>query len=82
MSDRPSFLMLALRPEVVKRAMVIALIVGGILIAINHGTCIVMGEFSPTCLVQSLLTFMVPYAVSTVSSVLAVQGHIPNENDH
>jgi len=72
MSDQRSLLNIALRPEVVKRAVILAVIVGGILIGINHGTCIVTRKFNVTCLIQSGLTFFVPYAVSTISSVMAI----------
>ena len=68
---RESALAIAFRGCVVKRALVISAIVGTILVAINHGNCIVMGHFGFTCAVQSGLTFLVPYCVSTVSSVLA-----------
>ncbi len=57
---------------VVIRATYMALIVGTILALINHGVCIVHGKFGLTCLFQTVLTFMVPYFVSTVSSVLAI----------
>ena len=56
---------------VVKRAILIAVIVGSVLIGINHGTCIVSGTFCRLCALQSGLTMLVPYCVSTVSCVLA-----------
>lgn len=74
-----SFFCIALRPKIVKRAMLLALVVGGILIAINHGPCITSGMFNFTCLWQSVLTFFVPYAVSTVSSVMAINEQRKNE---
>jgi len=68
---RESAVAIAFRGCVVKRALVLSAIVGTILVAINHGNCIVLGHFGFTCAVQSALTFLVPYCVSTVSSVLA-----------
>ena len=62
----------AWEPTVIRRAVIMAAIVGSILVTINHGTCIWQGCFGRTCLIQSLLTFFVPYAVSTVSSVQAI----------
>ena len=62
----------AFKPLVVKRAVVMALVVGAILVAINQGDRICEGTFSTTCLVKSFLTMLVPYSVSTVSSVLAM----------
>ena len=58
--------------SVVKRALIMAAVVGTILVGINHGMCLYQGHFNSVCLFQSALTFMVPYLVSTVSSVLAM----------
>ena len=63
------WLQLALRPSVVKRALKYALIVGFILIAINHGDAIFSGQVTQGRLLKMLLTVMVPYVVSTLSSV-------------
>jgi len=63
---------LAFRPSVVKRALKYALVVGFILIAINHGGAIISGHVTRGALVQMLLTVMVPYVVSTLSSVGAL----------
>lgn len=58
--------------SVVKRALIMAAVVGTILVGINHGMCFYSGKFGLTCMWQSALTFVVPYVVSTVSSVLAM----------
>jgi hypothetical protein len=63
---------MALQRNVVRRALIMAAVVGTILIGINHGMCLYSGHFGVTCLWQSALTFLVPYLVSTVSSVLAM----------
>lgn len=68
---RSSSLQIALRWPVIRRALVLSAIVGTVLVVINHGNCIVKGHFGSTCCVQSGLTLLVPYCVSTVSSVLA-----------
>ena len=60
---------LAFRPSVVKRALKYALIVGFILIAINHGDAILSGQITWSRLLKMLLTVMVSYVVSTLSSV-------------
>lgn len=70
--NRPmSAVSIAFRWCVVKRALILAGIVGTVLVGINHGTCILSGHFNKTCAIQSGLTFLVPYCVSTVSSVLS-----------
>jgi hypothetical protein len=58
---------------VVRRALRFALVVGAILIAINHGDAIVRGELGAGRILQMGLTLLVPYAVSTLSSVLAIR---------
>ena len=65
----------AFTPLVVRRALIIALVVGFILIMINHSDRIRSGTFDTTLLWQSVLTIFVPYAVSTLSSVMAIEEH-------
>ena len=71
-----SFLNLALRKSVIRRAMKIALIVGCILALINHGDRIIFQDMKSVDWFKILLTFCVPYCVSTVSSVLAIKQEI------
>jgi len=66
-------LALALKPSVVKRALKYAIAVGTILIAINHGDAILRGDLPPARLLRLGLTVLVPYVVSTLSSVGAVR---------
>lgn len=63
---------LAIQPPVVKRALKYAVVVGVVLIAINHGGAILRGEVTRGGLVQMVLTVFVPYIVSTLSSVGAL----------
>lgn len=67
------WLRLAGQASVRKRALKYALVVGGLLIAINHGEAIWRGEWGVGRLVQMLLTVCVPYTVSTLSSVSAIR---------
>jgi hypothetical protein len=66
-------LALALRPSVVKRALKYAVIVGAILITINHGDAVLRGDLPPARLFRMGLTVLVPYVVSTLSSVGAMR---------
>lgn len=50
-----------------------AIIVGAILITINHGDAILRGEIDTTRTLKMLLTVIVPYVVSTLSSVGALR---------
>ncbi len=63
----------ALQPSVVRRAMAYAVVVGTVLIAINHGDALLSGEVNSARLVKMGLTVTVPYVVSTLSSVGALR---------
>lgn len=54
---------------VVRRAFLSALIVGSVLIVINHGDALLSGQIDGIRLFRICLTVIVPYIVSTVSSV-------------
>jgi hypothetical protein len=64
---------LAMRPSVVRRALLYSVIVGAILITINHGDAIIAGTVERGRLVKMALTVLVPYCVSTLSSVGALR---------
>jgi hypothetical protein len=66
-------LRLALQSSVVKRASKYAVVVGLILIAINHSDAILRGDLTRGRLLKMLLTVVVPYIVSTLSSVGALR---------
>ena len=68
-----SWLRLALTPSVIRRGLAYAVIVGTILIMINHGDAILRGEVSAGRAWRMGLTVLVPYAVSTLSSVGAMR---------
>lgn len=65
----------ACSPSIVKRGLKYGAVVGSILIIINHGNAIVAGTVDTTRVLQMLLTLLVPYCVSTASSVGAVMEH-------
>ncbi len=71
--EPPGFLTLALAPGVVRRAIFYAIVVGAILIAINHGDALLAGELGGARLFKMGLTLLVPYAVSSLSSVSATR---------
>lgn len=66
------WLRIASRRQIVIRALKYGIVVGSILIIINHGNAIMEGSVDVTRLVQMLLTMLVPYCVSTASGVGAV----------
>ena len=64
---------IAFRKDVFLRAFKMDLIVGIILGIINHGDHIFLGTMTVTNYTKILITFCVPFCVSTVSSVLAIK---------
>jgi len=64
---------LASSAPVVRRALTYAVVVGSVLIGINHGDAILRGEIGSARLLKMGLTLLVPYAVSTLSSVQAMR---------
>ena len=68
-----SELALIFKWSVIRRATIIALIVGQVLALINHGDRILAATMTPVDWFKVTLTFFVPYTVSTISSVLALR---------
>jgi glyoxylase I family protein len=68
-----SWLALATSADVVRRALLMSALVGALLIAINHGDALRRGELDRTRVLKMALTLLVPYSVSTYSSVGAMR---------
>lgn len=68
-----AWLTVAAEPAVVRRSIGYAIVVGAILIAINHADALFHGDHSPGRLLRITLTILVPYVVSTASSVSAIR---------
>ena len=66
-------LKLLLSPDIVARSLRISLVVGTILVLINHLDLLVAGKLSSALAGKILLTYMVPYAVSSYSSYCALK---------
>jgi hypothetical protein len=56
---------------VLRRAVYVALVVGTILTIINQGDVLLAGEITPLVIAKILLTYLVPYSVSTFSALSA-----------
>jgi hypothetical protein len=61
------------RPDVFFRALKMLSIVGIILAAINRGGHILLGTMTVTSWVKVLITFCVPFCISTISSAHAIK---------
>ena len=72
MQNIKNWLSVAASNNVIARSTKIALIVGTILMLINQLDVLMSGEISLIILVKILLTYCVPYCVSTYSSVEAI----------
>ena len=64
---------LARRRDIVLRAVRVALLVGTVLALINHGDKLIYGGMQTSDYLKILLTYCVPYCVSTHSSVQAAR---------
>jgi len=69
------WLQTAMRPEVVKRSRRVAILVGTILVAINYFDRIYVGDLTPIDYIKMLMTYCVPFCVSTHASVSAIMEH-------
>ena len=65
---------LAFELRVVRRALGFAVVVGSVLIAINHGDAILAGDVSAGRWLKIGLTALVTYTVTTLTSVQAMRG--------
>jgi len=77
-----NWLQQAWRPDIVRRGVRVALIVGTILTAINQGDVLASGAITPSVLTTILLNYCVPYFVSTYADLeaLACQQRQWNQN--
>jgi hypothetical protein len=64
---------LAARRTVARRALVIASLVGTVLALVNHGDRMLAGTMSGLNWGQVFITYLLPYLVSTYSSVVAIR---------
>ena len=68
-----SWLCTARTDDVVKRSLKVSLLVGSILVAINHGDLLMNGAAGSELFWKVPMTYCVPYAVSTFASVDALR---------
>ncbi len=73
MSAWSQWFALARRADVVRRSAWTALVVGSVLALINHGDLLTGTPVDPVRVLRLLLTYCVPYAVSTWAAVGALQ---------
>jgi len=67
------FVDLAMKPSIMVAALKISLIVGTLLALINHGSALSHMALDSDRILQIILTYFVPYCVSTYSAVKAIQ---------
>ena len=76
--DMREWVRLAVSAFVVRQALFYAVVVGSILAAINHGEAILRGDIDIDRVLKIALSCLVPYAVSTLSSVNALRASEPS----
>ena len=69
------WLRVAGEPAVLRQAFVTALVVGTILMVVNHGDDLFSGRTDLGVALEIGLTYLVPFLVSVVSSATAVRRH-------
>ena len=69
MSDAQSWIAVSRRRDIVTRSLRVAAVVGTILVTINYADKILSGTLSQTDWIKMLLTYCVPYCVSTYAAV-------------
>ncbi len=70
-NGRPYFIRHLVNPRYATPAIRVALVVGTLLFAINHGAALLHGEMNPTRWISALLTYCVPYAVNIHGQVIS-----------
>ena len=71
----PSFLSIATSRSTISSALKVALVVGTLLALINHYDKIPTLNFQASDIFKIILTYFVPYGVSTWSAVKAIQAN-------
>lgn len=69
-----SWLATARRPDIVRRSVRVAALVGTILVAINSFDRLVAGGLTSFDVLEMTMTYAVPYCVSTHAAVESVRG--------
>ncbi len=64
-----NWLSMAFEASILKRSLIVTLLVGTVLMMINHGDAIISGSVTSTHIFKIVLTYIVPFLVSTYSSV-------------
>ena len=75
--DGENFAALLLKPITIRRAAKVSAVVGTILIVINHGDTLIAGEIPSVW--KIVLTYLVPYSVSSYSTAALMSEMVPNE---
>ena len=71
MAGDQQFLRSLVEPQILLRSLKIAVVVGTILVCINHGDLILKGDTEKIEWYKIALTYIVPYCVSTYSAIVS-----------
>ncbi len=67
-----TFLQIARQPSVRNRALRVAMVVGTVFFTINYADKLLAGTLTNAELVKAMISYCVPFCVSTYSSALAI----------
>lgn len=74
MSDiTETWIQIAMRPEILRRSLRVAVLVGTILVLLNYTDRLLMGDITRIDIIKMMLTYLVPFSVSIHASVSAVR---------
>jgi hypothetical protein len=68
-----TWIQVAKRPKILSRSLRVAMLVGTILVLLNYTDRFIMGDITWIDVIKMLLTYLVPFIVSTHASVSAVR---------
>jgi len=71
-SKTQAWLALCVTKNIMRRALFTSIIVGTILVLINHGDALMAGQIDTIRIFRIILTYLVPYLVSATSSVSTI----------
>ena len=67
-----TWLFLALQKQIVVRSLKISVVVGTILVLINHVDVLINGQLGGLIFIKIMLTYLVPYSVATYAAVAVI----------
>jgi len=81
MKTTATFLSTAFSTTIIKNSLKVSLVVGSLLLLINHGDKMFQAQLNSDFFIQATLNYLIPYCVSTYSAVKTVQMNSYNHTE-